>query len=83
MKQPKKPDIITISIYAILGLAILYMAAAIGTCLGLSVGENGKTDFDAFSQNLNTVLRLKDKLEREQVDFAYERNGDILETEGE
>ncbi len=56
MKEPKKPDIITVGIYAVICIAVLYFAAAIGTCLDLSVGENGKTDIDKFSQNLNSTV---------------------------
>ena len=49
-------DFISVSIYAVIGIAILYMAAAVGTSLDLSVDENDKNDFNVFSQQLNDTV---------------------------
>lgn len=62
----KKTDFVTISIYAVLAMFIIYFAAALGTCLDLSLDENGKADMDKLAGSLESTLMDTD-LVLEQV----------------
>lgn len=62
----KKPDFITISIYGVLAAFVIYFAAAVGACFDLSVGENGKADFEKLANSLEATL-MDTQLVFEQV----------------
>ncbi|MCH5348702.1 MAG: type IV secretory system conjugative DNA transfer family protein [Oscillospiraceae bacterium] len=46
----------TISIYAVLAVFVIYFSAALGACFDLSLDENGKADFDKLANSLETTL---------------------------
>lgn len=52
----KKPDFVTISIYAVLAVFVIYFAASLGACFDLSSDEEGKVDFDNLANSLETTL---------------------------
>ncbi len=52
----KKPDFVTISIYAVLAVFVIYFAAALGACFDLSLDEEGKADFDKLANSLESTL---------------------------
>ena len=56
----------TISIYAVLAVFVIYFAAAVGACFDLSLDENGKADFDKLASSLEATLMDTD-LVLEQV----------------
>ena len=55
-RQAQKTDFVTISIYSILAAAVIYVSAAFGACIDLSMNDEGKADFDVLTENLNTAL---------------------------
>ncbi len=55
-RVPKKPDFITISIYAVLAVFVIYFSAALGACFDLSLDEDGKADFDLLASSLESTL---------------------------
>lgn len=52
----KKPDFVTISIYAVLAVFVIYFAAALGACFDLSTNKDGKVDFDNLANSLDSTL---------------------------
>lgn len=62
----KKPDFVTISIYAVLVVFVIYFAASLGACFDLSTNEEGKVDFDNLANSLETTL-MDTELVFEQV----------------
>ncbi len=52
----KKPDFVTISIYAVLAVFVIYFAAALGACFDLSTNKEGKVDFDNLANSLESTL---------------------------
>lgn len=56
MRQPKKPDATSIAIYAIIGIALLYVCAGLGACMDLNTDENGKIDLAAAMNGFESVL---------------------------
>lgn len=56
MKRKKKPDLLTIVIYAAIVLALLYLAAGLGAALDLSKDENGALNFNAFGGEFEKIL---------------------------
>ena len=62
----KKPDFVTISIYAVLAVFVIYFAASLGACFDLSSDEEGKVDFDNLANSLETTL-MDTELVFEQV----------------
>ena len=62
----KKPDFVTISIYAVLAVFVIYFAASLGACFDLSTNEEGKVDFDNLANSLETTL-MDTELVFEQV----------------
>lgn len=62
----KKPDFVTISIYAVLAVFVIYFAASLGACFDLSTNEEGKVDFDNLANSLKTTL-MDTELVFEQV----------------
>lgn len=55
-RVPKKPDFVTISIYAVLAVFVIYFSAALGACFDLALDENGKADFDKLGNSLESTL---------------------------
>ena len=55
-RMARKPDLITISVYSIIAAAVIYMSAALGACVDVSLDENGEADFDVLMENLNGSL---------------------------
>lgn len=70
MRQKKKPDIITVSIYGILALAGVYCVGSIGTALDLSLDDSGAVDFNLFSESLNTVMSDTNTVLSHMADFS-------------
>lgn len=52
----KKPDFVTISIYAVLAVFVIYFAASLGACFDMSTNDEGKVDFDNLANSLETTL---------------------------
>lgn len=62
----KKPDFVTISIYAVLAVFVIYSAATLGACFDLSADDEGKVDFDNLANSLESTL-MDTELVFEQV----------------
>ena len=56
MRQPKKPDALSIVIYAIIGIALLYVFAGLGACMDLNMDENGKVDYAKVMNGFETTI---------------------------
>lgn len=56
MNKKKKPDLLTIIIYAVIVLAILYLAAGLGASLDLSKNDGGEVDFTTFGDQFERTL---------------------------
>ena len=67
-RVPKKPDFVTISIYAVLAVFVIYFSAALGACFGLALDENGKADFDKLGNSLESTLM--------DTDLVFEKIGE-------
>ena len=52
----KKADFITISIYSVLGAAVLYSSAALGACFDLASDNEGNVDFELLTESLDSTL---------------------------
>lgn len=52
----KKIDPLTIAIYAIIVLVVLYASAALGAALQLSLKDNGEIDFNVFGEQFESVM---------------------------
>lgn len=52
----KKTDFVTISIYAVLAMFVIYFSAALGACLDLSLNDEGKADMDELASSLESTL---------------------------
>lgn len=59
-RVPKKPDFVTISIYIVLAVFVIYFSAALGACFDLSLNEDGKADFDLLANSLESTLMNTD-----------------------
>ncbi len=60
MNRKKKPDALTIAIYAIIAVAVLYIAAGLGAALDLSKSEGGDVDFSDFGNQFESTLTKAD-----------------------
>lgn len=67
-RVPKKPDFVTISIYAVLAVFVIYFSAALGACFDLALDENGKADFDKLGNSLESTLM--------DTDLVFEKIGE-------
>lgn len=67
-RVPKKPDFVTISIYAVLAVFVIYFSAALGACFDLSLDEDGKADFDLLASSLESTLM--------NTDLVFEKIGE-------
>lgn len=56
MRQPKKPDIFTIIIYIMLGIALLYVCAGLGACMDVNAREDGTVDYTVIANNFESVI---------------------------
>lgn len=56
MNRKKKPDVLTITIYAVIVIAILYIAAGLGAALDLSKDESGTLNFTTFGGEFEKIL---------------------------
>lgn len=56
MKKKKKPDMLTVTIYAVIVIALLYIAAGLGATLDLSKTESGEIDFTTFGEQFESTL---------------------------
>ncbi len=56
MRKKKKPDALTIAIYAVIVIAILYVAAGLGAALDLSKNDEGEIDFSTFGSTFESTL---------------------------
>lgn len=53
--KKKKTDLLTILLYAVIVFAILYVSAALGAAMDLSLNEDGKMDFSLLMSQFETV----------------------------
>ncbi|MCM1167134.1 MAG: type IV secretory system conjugative DNA transfer family protein [Lachnospiraceae bacterium] len=67
-RVPKKPDFVTICIYAVLAVFVIYFSAALGACFDLSLDEDGKADFDLLASSLESTLM--------NTDLVFEKIGE-------
>lgn len=67
-RVPKKPDFVTISIYIVLAVFVIYFSAALGACFDLSLNEDGKADFDLLANSLESTLM--------DTDLVFEKIGE-------
>ncbi len=67
-RVPKKPDFVTISIYIVLAVFVIYFSAALGACFDLSLNEDGKADFDLLANSLESTLM--------NTDLVFEKIGE-------
>ena len=67
-RVPKKPDFVTISIYIVLAVFVIYFSAALGACFDLSLNEDGKADFDLLANSLERTLM--------KTDLVFEKIGE-------
>lgn len=58
--KKKKPDILTIILYAVIVFAVLYVSAALGAAMDLSVDDEGVLDFSLLMSQFETVLTKPD-----------------------
>lgn len=54
--KKKNPDLLTILLYAVIVFAILYVSAALGAAMDLSLNEDGTMDFSLLMSQFETVL---------------------------
>lgn len=58
--KKKKLDPLSIALYAMIVLAVLYVSAALGAAMDLSVDEDGVLDFNLLMSNVESVLTAPD-----------------------
>lgn len=68
--KKKKPDMLTILLYAIIVFAVLYVSAALGAAMDLSVDDEGVLDFNLLMAEFETVLTSTDIVGEHFVDFS-------------
>ncbi len=56
MNRKKKPDALTITIYAVIVIALLYVAAGLGAAMDLTKDDNGKIEFSELGGRLESTL---------------------------
>lgn len=56
MNRKKKPDLLTIAIYAAIVIALLYLSAGLGAALDLSKDESGALNFNSFGGDFEKIL---------------------------
>ena len=55
-REPKKADLLTVSIYSVLAFAGLYVSAALGACTDMAVNEEKRLDIDSLTGSLDSTL---------------------------
>lgn len=68
--KKKKPDMLTILLYVIIVFAVLYVSAALGAAMDLSVDDEGVLDFNLLMAEFETVLTSTDIVGEHFVDFS-------------
>lgn len=68
--KKKKIDPLNIAIYGMIVFAILYVSAALGAAMDLSVNERGALDLTALMTNIESVLTAPDVVWSHFTDFS-------------
>ena len=68
--KKKKPDMLTILLYAIIVFAVLYVSAGLGAAMDLSVDDEGVLDFNVLMTQFETVLTSTDTVGAHFTDFS-------------
>lgn len=68
--KKKKPDMLTILLYAIIIFAVLYVSAGLGAAMDLSVDDDGVLDFNVLMTQFETVLTSTDTVGAHFTDFS-------------
>ncbi len=68
--KKKKLDPLNIVLYGMIIFAVLYVSAALGAAMDLSVGEDGVLDFTALIANVETVLTSPETVWAHFTDFS-------------
>lgn len=68
--KKKKPDMLTILLYAIIVFAVLYVSAGLGAAMDLSVDDEGVLDFNVLMTHFETVLTSTDMVGAHFTDFS-------------
>ena len=68
--KKKKPDMLTILLYAIIVFAVLYVSAGLGAAMDLSVDDDGVLDFNVLMTQFETVLTSTDTVGAHFTDFS-------------
>ena len=68
--KKKKPDMLTILLYAIIVFAVLYVSACLGAAMDLSVDDEGVLDFNVLMTQFETVLTSTDTVGAHFTDFS-------------
>lgn len=68
--KKKKLDPLNIALYGIIVFAILYVSAALGAALDLSVNDRGVLDLTLIMTNIETVLTAPDTVFEHLMDFS-------------
>ncbi len=68
--KKKKLDPLSIGLYALIIFAVLYVSAALGAAMDLSVDNEGVLDFTALMTNVETVLTKPDVIMEHFTDFS-------------
>ncbi len=68
--KKKKPDMLTILLYVIIVFAVLYVSAAFGAAMDLSVDDEGVLDFNLLMVQIEAVLTVPDTVWAHFTDFS-------------
>lgn len=68
--KKKKPDMLTILLYVIIVFAVLYVSAALGAAMDLSVDDEGVLDFNLLITEVESVLTSPDTVWEHFTDFS-------------
>ena len=68
--KKRKPDLLTITLYVVIVVAVLYVSAALGAAMDLSVDDEGVLDFTLLMSQFETVLTTPDTVWAHFTDFS-------------
>lgn len=68
--KKKKADPLTLVLYGIIVFAVLYVSAALGAAMDLSVDDKGVLDFTLLMSQIETVLTKPDVIMKHFTDFS-------------
>ncbi len=68
--KKKKADPLTLVLYAVIVFAVLYVSAALGAAMDLSVDDEGVLDFSLLMSQFETVLTKPDVIMEHFTDFS-------------